>query len=369
MGRELIMRVVFRVDASLQIGTGHVMRCLTLAEALKEKGAEVTFICREHKGNLLARIEQQGFKTHSLPANIVKKNDIEKSKRTERENLYGLQWLGNTQQQDAEQCGVILEKIKPDWLIVDHYSLDHIWQSLVTEHYNKLMVIDDLADRKHISDLLLDQTYGRKKIDYVGCVPRNCQMLLGSQYALLRAEFSQWREYSLERRVNQDFKKLLITMGGVDPDNITEQILKVLKNCKLPPELEIIVIMGETAPNIEIVEKQVTEMSYKTQIKTNVNNMAELMANADLAIGAAGATTWERCCLGLPCIQIVIAENQQTIAVNLQEINAIRLLKSIDELGMELNYLANKLLAYSNNSKEITDGSGVKLAVKKLYGQ
>ncbi len=362
-----MMDVVIRTDASLTIGTGHVMRCLTLAEALKQQGADITFICRAHKGHLLARIEQHGFKTYKLPESIENTNDAEQSNSTERERLYGTQWLGSTQQQDAEQCQPILEKIRPDWLIIDHYAIDAVWQRLLTDSYKQLMVIDDLADRTHECDLLLDQTYGRSEEDYIDYVPKNCQMLLGSQYALLRPEFAQWREYSLKRRVKPELKKLLITMGGVDPDNVTGQVLKALKGCKLPQALEVTVILGETAPNIEAVQQQAKEMPYKTQIKTAVNNMSELMANADLAIGAAGATTWERCCLGLPSIQVVIAENQKIIAYNLQEVSAIKVLDNIDYLCAELGSLKNNLLMYSNNSEKITNGNGVKLVAKALY--
>ena len=352
------MKVVIRVDASLQIGTGHVMRCLTLAEALKQQGADVTFICREHKGNLLERIEQQGFKAYRLPESADNINHEGQNNSPEREIPYGRQWLGSTQQQDAEQCQLILEKIKPDWLIVDHYAIDHTWQALLKKSYKKLMVIDDLADRKHICDVLLDQTYGRNKENYTRLVPKCCQMLLGSQYALLRPEFAQWRDYSLKRRAKPELKKILVTMGGVDPDNVTGQVLNALKNCKLPQGLEITVVMGQTAPNITAVQKQAKEMPYKTQMKINVNNMAELMANADLAIGAAGATTWERCCLGVPTLQVVLAENQKFIAKELIAIYAIKVLQNIKEIVTNLECLVVNAYKFSLVSSSLTDGLG-----------
>jgi UDP-2,4-diacetamido-2,4,6-trideoxy-beta-L-altropyranose hydrolase len=358
------VKVVVRVDASLRIGTGHVMRCLTLANALRQQGTEVTFICREHEGNLIERIEQQGFQVYKLAQNTELNTEIDSS---EREQLYGTQWLGTTQQQDAEQCEPILDEIQPDWLIVDHYAIDQTWQALLKENYKKLMVVDDLADRQYQCDILLDQTYGRKEEDYLGLVPKNCQMLLGSQYALLRPEFAEWRDYSLKRRASPELKKLLITMGGVDPDNITGQVLEALKNCDLPEALEIIVVMGETAPNIDAVKTKAKEMPYITQVKTNVINMAELMANADLAIGAAGATTWERCCLGLPSIQVVIADNQKEIANNLQEINAIKVLDNMSNLSKNIDSLEQKLSVYSMSASKVVNGLGVESAVKRLY--
>jgi UDP-2,4-diacetamido-2,4,6-trideoxy-beta-L-altropyranose hydrolase len=363
------VKVVIRVDASLKIGTGHVMRCLTLADALKQQGADVMFICREHKGNLLERIEQQGFQAYKLPECTNNIKDKRNNNTPERERLYGKQWLGSTQQQDAEQCQLILENIKPDWLIVDHYAIDHTWQALLKESYKQLMVIDDLADRVHICDLLLDQTYARKKEDYTGFVPPSCQMLLGSQYALLRSEFAQWREYSLKRRAKPELKKLLITMGGVDPDNVTGQVLNALKNCNLPQGLEITVVMGETAPNIKAVQKQAKEMLCYTQVKTAVNNMAELMANADLAIGAAGATTWERCCLGLPSMTVMLADNQKKIINLLTRLNItltienkkLQKIKEIEDLSQK------ELLVLSKNSAKVLDGKGVIRVSESIY--
>jgi UDP-2,4-diacetamido-2,4,6-trideoxy-beta-L-altropyranose hydrolase len=366
------MRVVFRVDASLKIGTGHVMRCLTLAEELKQQGSEVEFICREHEGNLIGRIARQGFKVHKL----AQCTDITDSKESLKDNsiiekavLYGKQWLGSTQQQDAEQCESILETIKPDWLIVDHYALDHNWQAQLQGLYKKLMVIDDLADRKHLCDLLLDQTYGREKSDYANFVPEHCKMLLGSHYALLRPEFAQWREYSLKRRANPELKKILITMGGVDPDNITGKVLKALKGCKLPEEIEITVVMGEIAPNIEAVQKQAKEMLYKTQIKTNVNNMAELMANADLAIGAAGATTWERCCLGLPSIVMGLADNQKDILFALANKNIIVTIdkERVGEGIKVIDTLSEKsLVMLSKNAIKVVDGASINKVTESI---
>ena len=118
------------------------------------------------------------------------------------------------------------------------------------------MVIDDLADRVHICDLILDQTYGRNEEDYSDYVPKNCQILLGPQYALLRPEFKQWRDYSLKRRVQPVFKQLLITMGGVDPDNITGRVLEILQQCDLPEDLSITIVMGGTAPHLKTIKQQ-----------------------------------------------------------------------------------------------------------------
>jgi len=218
------MRVVFRVDASLEIGTGHVMRCLALAQVLKENSINVKFICRNHEGNLIDKIHLDGFKVFGL--------DLPAERKGEKK-LFHSHWLGATQQQDARACISVLRQTKVDWLIVDHYGIDEDWHQDLKEYYDKLMVIDDLADRKHQCDILLDQTFGRQQRDYKALVPKSCELLLGSQYALLRPEFAKWRQYSLERRKQPVFKQLLINMGGVDANNITEQIVKKLYIAKL----------------------------------------------------------------------------------------------------------------------------------------
>ena len=351
------MRVVFRVDASLQMGTGHVMRCLTLTQVLKENGANVEFICRRHKGNLMDNIRSNGLVVHELE--MFEETEVDTS-------LAHSHWLGATQQQDADDCVDMLKAKKNDWLIVDHYALDEHWQKRLKPYYEKLMVIDDLADRKHQCDILLDQTFGRQQGDYLAFTTKGCELLLGSQYALLRPEFSKWRPYSIERRSHSEFKQLLINMGGVDVNNVTENVLDELKLCNLPNDMNIIVVMGGSAPHLESVKSKAITLPYKTEVKVDVGNMAEIMANSDIAIGAAGATTWERCCLGLPTIQIVIAKNQVTIAKSLAESGAIKLLKSIGSISRVINNPTKWMLNVSNIARHVTDGLGVKRVANVL---
>ncbi|MGR7920566.1 UDP-2,4-diacetamido-2,4,6-trideoxy-beta-L-altropyranose hydrolase [Zobellella denitrificans] len=357
------MKIVFRADASLQIGTGHVMRCLTLAEALREQGAECYFICREHEGHLLELIRRKGFIAYVL--------EMTSSEQTS--SLAHGDWLGASQQQDAQACTQLLKTITPDWLVVDHYALDIIWESALRPFCQQLMVIDDLADRHHDANVLLDQTFGRSKEDYQALVPPHCTLLCGAQYALLRPEFTAWREYSLRRRTAPLLHRLLITMGGVDKDNATGLILTALQHSKLPAECHITVVMGATAPWLEVVQQQAAHMPWLTTVKVGVNNMAELMANSDLAIGAAGATTWERCCLGLPTLMLVLADNQHQVACNLSKTGAITLIRDIPNLiETMLNMLNtreqqnNKLRTMSQSAASIVDGSGVKKIMKMI---
>ncbi len=358
------MRIVFRTDASIKIGTGHVMRCITLAKALVEKDAEVQFICRDNVGNLIEKIRQQGFTVHTL---VTSSSDSEQTGLKEFPKLFHSEWLEVTQQQDAKDCQSILEEIQPDWLVVDHYAIDQAWQKLLEPYYQKLMVIDDLGDRNHECDLLVDQNYGSNSEKYQNLVPETCKILAGPTYALLRPEFAQWREISLKRRANQkEIETLLVTMGGVDPDNYTGQVLQQLDKLQQTTIKEIIVVMGATAPHLETVEQQAQTLSIKTTVQTNVSNMAEIMANADLAIGAAGATTWERCCLGLPTIQMVIADNQRQIANALEKDHIVILLDEIQKLPGLVTEAKSKITLLVKNASEFVDGQGLKWVVETM---
>jgi len=351
------LKVVFRVDASLTMGTGHVMRCLTLAQVLKENGANVEFICRQHKGSLIDKIYSIGFNIYKL--GILEELEV-------ANKLAHSHWLGATQQQDASACIDILKTNQTDWLIVDHYALDADWQNRLKPYCEKLMVIDDLADRKHQCDILLDQTFGRQQEDYSELVPKDCQLLLGSQYALLRPEFAKWRTYSLERRSKPEFKQLLINMGGVDVDDFTGQVLDELKTCTLPTDVNITIVMGSSAPCLESVKSKAISLPYKTEVKVDVDNMAEIMANADIAIGAAGATTWERCSLGLATIQIVVAENQIFLAKILEQHDAVQLVTKVNEISQLLESSNEWLKDVGVTASQICDGMGVYKVSNKM---
>jgi len=364
------MKIVFRVDASIQMGTGHVMRCLTLADALKNQGAECYFICREHPGNLIGLIIQRGHHVEALPyIDISQQSNLQSYML----DLAHASWLGTTQKEDSSLCVSIVKALQPDWLIVDHYALDVRWEEEFRPYCKRLMVIDDLADRQHDCDLLLDQTFGRDLKDYKPRVPPSCEILCGTEYALLRPEFSQWRGYSLKRRENSELQHLLINLGGVDKDNITTQILIALKQSSLPSELKITVVMGGTAPWIKEVCQQAKDMPWITEVVVGVNNMAELMAKSDLAIGAAGSTSWERCCLGLPSIMIVLADNQNMIANDLYNWGAAI---SIQQKEVEHNLLlildqisTSQLKLMQSKALQVTDGLGVKILLNYINSE
>ena len=308
------MKIFIRTDASLLIGSGHVMRCLTLAEELSQAGVEVGFMSRNHEGNLNGLIRKKSFKLYELPTGIQgQSND---SKRGEY-----VAWLGTSQEDDASETIEILKDNRPDWLIVDHYALDEVWERLARPYAKKIMVIDDLADRLHDCDLLLDQNYTSGNGDrYSDLVPPSCTKLLGPRYALLRSEFAEARR-NLRRRYGT-VRRLFVFFGGFDPDNMTGKALQALRMPEFS-QLDVDVVLGVANPHRKGIEHLVDNRP-RTSLHVQVDNMAELMSKADLALCAGGSSTWERFCVGLPSLVVTIADNQVPFTRDLHQDGLLR---------------------------------------------
>lgn len=359
------MRVIFRADASTQIGTGHVMRCLTLADALRKRGARCGFVCREHPGHLLGLIRAHGHEAHALPLTDV--------------SLVGLSgaphdhagWLGADWASDAQQTLAAMHGMPVDWLVVDHYALDARWEKQVGAYCGKLLVIDDLADRPHDCDLLLDQNLNRRLADYDQLCPTQTGLLVGPSYALLRPDFAELRSYSFARRSEGRLERLLISMGGVDKDNSTGGVLNALMSCNLPDGCKITVVMGMFAPWLAQVRAQVEQMN-SVVVLVNVQNMAQLIAESDLAIGAAGTSAWERCCLGVPTLTMILADNQRGGALALSKAGAVSLLEGGSRLSLELSAGITELRVVQNMQRmqeacrSVCDGMGVSRVVEVM---
>jgi UDP-2,4-diacetamido-2,4,6-trideoxy-beta-L-altropyranose hydrolase len=316
------MNVVFRVDASNLIGTGHVMRCRTLASALQLRGARTRFITRKHSGHLAEVLARDGFQVELLPEPAGVGCDA---------GYAG--WLGVSQEEDARQTIFSLKGLVCDLLVVDHYALDSVWESLLRPHASKIVVIDDLANRAHDCDVLLDQNYSLSGPErYQPWVPASCQLLLGPRYALLRPEYVQIRESMAPR--TGSVQRVLIYMGGSDSANVTGMVLRALRSSRLQ-HLDVDVVIG---PNF-VFQIEITEMvkaRLRTQAYGQQPHLAALMATADIVVGAGGATTWERLCLGVQSLVVSIADNQVPACEALASSGLIRYLGRAENVTAEL---------------------------------
>ncbi|MHB9095992.1 MAG: UDP-2,4-diacetamido-2,4,6-trideoxy-beta-L-altropyranose hydrolase [Eubacteriales bacterium] len=330
------MKVFFRADASVQIGTGHIMRCLTLADELHVKDVDISFICRELPGNLCNLIDKSGYKVFRLPYEKSFLNNY-------ASHIKDTHWDRVRQDIDAEQtCSLLArERGNIEWLIVDHYSLGQDWERHMRPFVNKIMVIDDLADRVHDCDLILDQNfYTDMETRYEGLVPSNCQKLLGPKHMLLRPEFIEARE-SLRKRDGR-VNRILVFFGGSDWTNETVKALKSIRQLN-KPEITVDVVVGEINPYKEQV-KQLCSLTPNTNFYCQVGNMAQLIANSDLAIGAGGVAIWERCFLGIPSITLVVAQNQLETAA------AVAAIEATWNLGVSANVSVEDLVRIINKA-------------------
>lgn len=281
---------VFRADASAAIGGGHVTRCLSLSRALQALGWRCGFAVNAAAGETVPALR------------------------------------GETLQQVADTASLEpLRAVAADWLIVDHYGLDAAWEAAQRGWARRILVIDDLADRQHDCDVLLDQTFGRTPDEYDGLVPNGCRRLTGSDYALLRPAFAAARPASLARRATGgDLRRILVSLGATDPDNHSAETMRGIAASGLPVAVDV--VLGSGARHLGAVRNACDSLPLEVRLHVDTPEMPQLMAAADLAIGAAGTSTWERCCLGLPSLLVVIAENQRRIAGAVSATGAARLL-------------------------------------------
>ncbi len=292
-------KIAFRVDASSLIGTGHVMRCLTLADELKRRGASSCFVGRHMPQYLREMLESRGHEIKQFAA---------VSAPSVAGELAHADWLGTSQEFDAREMLQALAGQSWDWLVVDHYALDASWETMLRPRVGHILAIDDLADRQHDCDVLLDQNFYRDmNTRYVGKVPEHCRLLLGPDYAIVREEFRTLREQVAPRM--GPVRRILVFFGGVDADNYTGLAIQALLEIGMP-NVQVDVVIGAQHPCRESIEAECRRHDgFVCHVQTD--RMAELMAAADLSIGAGGSAIWERCCLGLPTITVCTAHNQR----------------------------------------------------------
>lgn len=309
-------RIAFRVDASDRIGTGHVMRCLTLANELRNSGAKTRFVCRAHHGHLAEKIADEHHEVILLPL----ASDAADRPVDEAQSGYA-GWLGAVWSSDATETARALEDFAPFWLVLDHYAIDARWERQFRTHGAvKIMVIDGLANRAHDCDLLLDQTYssaGAARWD--GLVPASCRRLVGPQFALLRPEF-----ISAQRRLRQrdgQVRRIFVAFGGVDEPNATAVALDAIAGLA-QPDLVVDVVVGTANPHRRQLREKCRTLD-NLHLHVQPPDVAELMAGADLAISAGGGLLLEQCFMHLPSIVVSIATNQIRPARALHERGAV----------------------------------------------
>ncbi len=337
------MKVAIRADAYAEIGTGHVMRCIALGQGIRESGGEVVFITYCSSEGLLSRIKNEGISLHLLsgPGSLT-------------ESLR------------------LLERESPDWVVLDGYHFDAAYQKAVKDAGYKLMVIDDYErlDYYH-ADIILNQNYGAEGFHYN--TGEGSKLLLGTKYVMLRKEFLKYKGF--ERKIPEFAENVLITMGGVDPDNNTLKVLKAMNLIETP--LNIKVVAGAANPHYELLGRDAAGSRHNIDILREVEDMAPLMEWADAAISAGGSTVWELAFMGVPAVLCIVADNQKNAVNNLEKESIFRSIANVHERTIvEIANVISALICdkfgridMSGKAKALVDGKGILRVFNAMRGQ
>ncbi|NKI58349.1 UDP-2,4-diacetamido-2,4,6-trideoxy-beta-L-altropyranose hydrolase [Labrenzia sp. PO1] len=362
-----VAKFVFRVDGGPIIGSGHVVRCLTLAQKLHQSGLICMFITRPDSGPLIDQIGASGFEVSTLSERP------EPPASGQHES-----WIGNWAA-DADEFAEAVSRLQDNRIVVitDHYGIDHRWQSRIGKMASSLIVIDDLADRRHHCDILIDQNLGRTAADYAGLVPNGCELLCGTSFSILRDGFLGVRDRSLvTKRSKTAPKRYLVSMGGADRDNFSAIALAAIEElASAGVDVEHVdILLGGIAANANELRERIKNSSLPVTLHIDSDQVPQLMADADLAIGAAGTTLLERLVVGLPVVVLANASNQ------------VRLLGMVDDYGfgryagwvneVSANDLAETIRGITSdpgkwhemvmNSSRLCDGEGCNRVVEAI---
>jgi UDP-2,4-diacetamido-2,4,6-trideoxy-beta-L-altropyranose hydrolase len=343
------MKLLIRVDASTQIGSGHVMRCLALAQALQDEGGEAIFALATHAPNLESRLKSEGMKVVRLG---VEAGTVE----------------------DASKASALAHSCSCQWVVVDGYHFRGEYQRIIKDAGLSLLFIDDYGHSEHYyADFVLNQNVYAHEGFYQNRESYT-KLLLGTKYALLRREFWQWQGWI--REIPPVAKKILVTLGGADPDNVTLKVIQAFQDLTVQG-LEVVVVVGGSNPNYEKLLAAVKKSEVSIELRSNVTNMPELMAWADVAIAAGGSTTWELAFMGLPSLLIVLADNQRAIAHTLNSMEVAVNLGWYDDV--RIDYLSPKIAQLMKEekrrsqmvklSRELVDGEGSDRVLMQLEGK
>lgn len=285
------MHLLIRADASAQIGTGHVMRCLALAQAWMQHGGRAIALMTETTSSLECRLTSESIQVLHL------------------KSVAG-------SQEDAQETIQIAQEVKANWVVVDGYQFSAEYQRILKENSLKLLVLDDYGHAEHYwADIVLNQNVSADISLYPNREPYT-QLLLGPRFALLRREFWDWQGW--QRQTPEIARKILVTLGGADPDNMTLKVIQALQQVQID-DLQVVAVVGASNPHIEVLKEAAQNSRHSTRLEHNVTNMPELMAWADSAISGGGSTCWELAFMGLPTLVMVLAENQRAIVETLDQ--------------------------------------------------
>jgi UDP-2,4-diacetamido-2,4,6-trideoxy-beta-L-altropyranose hydrolase len=336
--------ILIRADASVEIGTGHVMRCLALAQAWQDAGGTAEFAMAESTPAILGRVA--GFRVSSVQAAA-----------------------GSTE--DAGSTTEIARANRAEWIVADGYLFGRDYQHRIKDAGLKLLCVDDNAEAgSFFADVVLNQNLHARESLYRERKP-GARLLLGPKYALLRREFKAWQGW--RREIPAEARRVLVTMGGSDALNLSEPVIRAIQLLNIP-ELETTVVAGGSNPHTPSLQMLAEESEGRLRLAVDANNMPDLMAWADIAVSAAGSTCWEMCRLGLPAILIDVAENQRPIAEGLTRLGISIYSGSADGISVEkvaadiesLLLSSECRSAMSRRGRELVDGEGSCRVVSEL---
>ncbi|WP_460926193.1 UDP-2,4-diacetamido-2,4,6-trideoxy-beta-L-altropyranose hydrolase [Pseudomonas sp. MC6] len=350
------MRVLIRADASPTIGSGHIARCLTLARVLRGQGSHVAFACRQLPGHRLEALNDEGFETFALPDRYLAEDPQQAIESM-------LPW-----QADIDALGLLLDgHAEFDWIIVDHYGLDHHWQTAARRWAHRIAAVDDLATRRYSVDLLLNQNLSGLSENYTPLLPEGCRTLLGPRYAMLREEFN-----CPAIDIKPTARRVLVNFGGFDAAMQTHHAMLALADFS---ELQVDFVAGAENPAWAQMQA-LAETRPNWRLHSFVSDFYQRMSEADLFIGAGGGTSWERAALGLPTICIAVSNNQQVngevmAAAGAHVFMGAREQVSVEQLRDAVGFVVgNHFLRQSlaERSRQLVDGRGAERVAAALAG-
>ena len=349
------MRIAFFVDAGAQIGTGHLTRCLNLANYCSKLGHEIAFYLFSENTLFLEQISKKGFDAFFHKVRFEKHgNKVVK--------------LDSFDEKTSQKMMLdFVLSFTPTICLADSYFLNQYWVQFFKKYVKKIGFIDDQADRKLCGDFLLDQNLDACWEKYKDLIDNNTVAMFGPEYAIMAPEFSELRNKSITRKLSSKIDRLFINFGGSDPENFTEKTIRAIIKCDKLKRLKLTIVCGRAYRFEKSLRNFLRYSDFEYECLFNVSNMADLMAKSSIAIGGGGTTALERCCMGLPTLQFIMAENQRQGTLALAEANAVKKVSNFDEV--------NKIFGEINQSEYINmvlsacrlvDGSGAHRVIKNL---